>query len=221
MGGILADLGLSSFQLDEPQRGFSFRDDGPLDMRFDGSAEVPTAADLLADLSEDALAQLFRRFGDEPHARRIARGLVEHRTVGPVTTTRQLAELVERLRPRRQAGRGSRLHPATLVFQALRIAVNDELTGLRPFVRDCVDALAPGGRLAIISFHRGEDREIKNALRDLSGRCTCPPELMRCECGRIKHVELLTKRPVEPSPQEAAENPRARSARLRVAEKVA
>jgi len=221
VGGLVADLGLSSFQLDDPRRGFSFRDDGPLDMRFDATAAVPTAADLVADLPEDALAQLFRDYGDEPHSRRIARGLVEHRSIGAVTTTRQLAELVESLRPRRKAGRGQRLHPATLVFQALRIAVNDELSGLRRFVRDCVDTLAPGGRLAIISFHRGEDREIKNALRDLSGRCTCPPQAMRCECGRIKHVDLLTKKPVEASPQEAAENPRARSARMRVAEKAA
>lgn len=220
MGGLVADLGLSSFQLDEPERGFSFRHDGPLDMRFDAESGLPTAADLLQDLPEEALVRLLRE-QDEPHARRIARALVERRRREPVTTTRGLAELVESVRPRRRGGRGSRLHPATLVFQALRIAVNDELRGLREFVRDAVEALAPGGRLAIISFHRGEDREIKNALRDLSGRCTCPPHQMRCTCGRVRRVELLTKRPLEPTPEETASNPRARSARLRAAEKVA
>ena len=218
--GIVADLGLSSFQLDDPLRGFSFQSDGPLDMRFDPSGDVPSAADLLRDLPEASLEALLRRFGDEPHARRIARGIVRQRDEEPVTTTRQLVELVTAVKPRPR-GHDGRLHPATRVFQALRIAVNAELEGLEDFVRDAVSVLAPGGRLVVIAFHGGEDRPIKNALRDLAGRCTCPPELPQCTCGRVARVKVLTQRPLRPSLEEVQANPRARSARLRAAERLA
>lgn len=224
MGAVLADLGLSSFQLDDPRRGFSFQEDGPLDMRFDPSATGPTAADLVRDLAERDLADLLFRLGDEPHARRIARAVAEARREGPIVTTRQLAELVERARPAGRRGRpphGRRTHPATRVFQALRIAVNAEQEGLSGFVRDAVEVLAPAGRLAVISFHGGEDGILKNALRDLAGRCTCPPEAPRCTCGRTPFVRLLTKRPTWAGAAEIAMNPRARSARLRCAEKLA
>lgn len=216
----MADLGLSSDQLADGERGFSFTLDGPLDMRFDPAEPVPTAADLLRDLSQQELASLLRRLGDEPHAGRIARAVVERRRAAPVTRTLELARLVEEACPARRGPRRG-LHPATRTFQALRIAVNRELEGLRDFVRDAVRCLAPGGRLAIIAFHGGEDREVKNALRDLTGRCTCPPELPRCACGRVREVELLTKKPLRPAEAEVAANPRARSARLRAAERVA
>jgi 16S rRNA (cytosine1402-N4)-methyltransferase len=214
---ILFDLGLSSLQLDDPSRGFSFQVDGPLDMRMDPSAGR-TAADLLAELAEDELSRIFWRFGEERHARRIAREIVRRRSVEPFERTRQLADLVTGVAGPR--ARRWRIHPATRTFQALRIAVNEELEGLGALMEDAVSRLRPGGRLAVISFHSLEDRPVKHALRDLAKRCTCPPRLPVCGCGRVDLVRVLTPKPVRPTEAEVARNPRARSAKLRVAERL-
>lgn len=211
--GILADLGVSSLQLDSPSRGFSFRHEAPLDMRMDRSSGE-TAAELLGRLSEVEIARLIFEYGEERHSRRIARRIVERREAAePVKTTTELAKLVERA----IGGKKRRIHPATRTFQALRIAVNSELEGLDQFVADAIDALEPHGRLAAISFHSLEDRIIKRTLLKLSGRCQCPPRVPLCACGAQKLVEILTRRPVTPSEEEIAENARARSAKLRVA----
>ena len=211
--GILADLGVSSLQLDSPSRGFSFRHEAPLDMRMDMSSGE-TAAELLGRLSEVEIARLIFEYGEERHSRRIARRIVERREAGePVTSTTELAKLVERA----IGGKKRRIHPATRTFQALRIAVNRELEGLDQFVADAFDALEPHGRLAVISFHSLEDRIIKRTLLKLSGRCQCPPRLPQCACGARQVIEILTRRPLTPTEDEIAENPRARSAKLRVA----
>ena len=212
--GILADLGVSSWQLDSPSRGFSFRHDAPLDMRMDASGDVETAAELLGRLSEVEIARLIFEYGEERHSRRIARRIVARRDAGePVTSTTELAKLVERA----IGGKKRRIHPATRTFQALRIAVNRELEGLDQFVADAFDALEPHGRLAVISFHSLEDRIIKRTLLKLSGRCQCPPRLPQCACGARQVIEILTRRPLTPTEDEIAENPRARSAKLRIA----
>jgi 16S rRNA (cytosine1402-N4)-methyltransferase len=211
--GILADLGVSSLQLDSPSRGFSFRHEAPLDMRMDMSSGE-TAAELLGRLSEVEIARLIFEYGEERHSRRIARRIVERREAGePVTSTTELAKLVERA----IGGKKRRIHPATRTFQALRIAVNRELEGLDQFVADAFDALEPHGRLAVISFHSLEDRIIKRTLLKLSGRCQCPPRLPQCTCGARQVIEILTRRPVTPTEDEIGENPRSRSAKLRVA----
>ena len=216
--GILADLGVSSWQLDSPSRGFSFRHDAPLDMRMDATGDTETAAELLGRLSEVEIARIIFEYGEERHSRRIARRIVERRERGqPVSTTRDLAELVERaIGPVKQR----RIHPATRTFQALRIAVNRELEGLDEFVSNAVDLLEPEGRLAVISFHSLEDRIIKRTFSKLSGHCQCPPRLPECKCGARRVVEILTRRPVTPKASEIAENPRARSAKLRACKKL-
>jgi 16S rRNA (cytosine1402-N4)-methyltransferase len=214
--GILADLGVSSLQLDSPSRGFSFRHEAPLDMRLDQSSGE-TAAELLGRLSEVEIARLIFEYGEERHSRRIARRIVERREAGrPIKTTTELAALVERA----IGGKQRRIHPATRTFQALRIAVNRELEGLDRFVVDAIDSLEPHGRLAVISFHSLEDRIIKRTLLKLSGRCQCPPRTPQCSCGARKAIEIMTRRPVTPNQIEIAENPRARSAKLRVAAKL-
>ncbi|MGQ0763882.1 MAG: 16S rRNA (cytosine(1402)-N(4))-methyltransferase RsmH [Acidobacteriota bacterium] len=214
--GILADLGVSSLQLDSPSRGFSFRHEAPLDMRMDMSSGE-TAAELLGRLSEVEIARLIFEYGEERHSRRIARRIVARREAGePVTSTAELAKLVERA----IGGKKRRIHPATRTFQALRIAVNRELEGLDQFVADAFDALEPHGRLAVISFHSLEDRIIKRTLLKLSGRCQCPPRLPQCACGARQVVEILTRRPLTPNEDEISENPRARSAKLRIAAKL-
>src|SRR5437899_948745 len=215
--GILADLGVSSLQLDSPSRGFSFRHDAPLDMRMDASSGE-TAAELLGRLSEVEIARIVFEYGEERRARRIARWIVERRERGePISTTRDLADLVERaVGP----GKKRRIHPATRTFQALRIAVNGELENLDRFVTDAVDLLEPEGRLAVISFHSLEDRIIKRTLGKRSGRCQCPPRLPTCNCGARKAVEILTRRPIIPGVNEIAVNSRARSAKLRACKKI-
>jgi len=216
--GILADLGISSLQLDSPARGFSFRHDAPLDMRMDASAGVETAAELLGRLSEVEIAQIIFEYGEERRSRRIARWIVEKREQGtPIETTRDLASLVERAVG---FGKQRRIHPATRTFQALRIAVNSELENLDRFVTDAVDLLEPDGRLAVISFHSLEDRIIKRTLGKLSGRCQCPPRLPTCTCGARKTVEILTRRPIVADEEEIAANPRSRSAKLRACRKL-
>ena len=216
--GILADLGISSLQLDSPSRGFSFRHDAPLDMRMDAATGVETAAELLGRLSEVEIAQIIFEYGEERRSRRIARWIVERREQGaPIETTRDLASLVERAVG---FGKQRRIHPATRTFQALRIAVNSELENLDRFVIDAVDLLEPDGRLAVISFHSLEDRIIKRTFWSLSGRCQCPPRLPQCMCGAKKTVEILTRRPIVAGEEEVAANPRARSAKLRVCKRL-
>jgi 16S rRNA (cytosine1402-N4)-methyltransferase len=215
VSGIVADLGISSYQLEAEGRGFSFRKDEPLDMRMDRSAG-PTAARLVADSPEEELARIFHDYGEERHARRIARAIRERRLHQPIRTTGDLASLVESVSPRR----GARLHPATRVFQALRIAVNHELEGLDRFVLDSVEALQARGRLVLVTFHSLEDRAVKTTLRTLSHQCSCPRSLPRCACGRPNRVTLLHRKPLRPSAQEVAANPRARSAKLRAAERL-
>src|SRR6266550_4394362 len=215
--GILADLGVSSLQLDSPSRGFSFRHDAPLDMRMDATGDTETAAELLGRLSEVEIARIIFEYGEERRSRRIARFIVESRKRGePVQTTKELADLVWRA-----AGpdKKRRIHPATRTFQALRIAVNRELEELDQFVENAVDALEAEGRLAVISFHSLEDRIIKRTLLRLSGRCQCPPRMPTCMCGTRQLVDLLTRRPISPDEAETARNARARSAKLRACRK--
>ncbi len=210
--GILLDLGVSSMQVDSPARGFSFLQDGPLDMRF--SPHTPTsAADLVNHLPEEELAGIFYRYGEERNARRIARAILRAR---PLQTTRQLAAVVESVSPRR----GEHLHPATRIFQALRIAVNDELGAIGSVLPQAMAALAPGGRLAIISFHSLEDRIVKEFFRRESSDCLCPPRQPVCTCGHKATLVVITRKPITASDSEIVRNPRSRSAKLRVAEKV-
>ena len=218
VNGILADLGISSYQLDTPERGFSFRftEDSPLDMRMDRS-EASTAADLVNHLSVRELADLIFAYGEERASRKIAHRIVQARTRSPITTTKQLADLV--IGAIQQKGHW-KIHPATKTFQALRIAVNRELEGLEKFIADAVDLLATDGRLVVITFHSLEDRLIKRALKFQSGYCTCPPQLPDCRCGTARRVELLTIKPAQPDESEIVANPRARSARLRACRKL-
>jgi 16S rRNA (cytosine1402-N4)-methyltransferase len=216
--GIIADLGVSSLQFDSPERGFSFRFDAPLDMRMDPDSGGETAADLLERLSEKEIADLIYKFGEERNSRRIARRIVWKREIGEaVTTTRELAETVEKAIGKKPK---DKIHPATRTFQALRIAVNGELEILEDFIADAIDLLKTKGRLSIITFHSLEDRIVKHAFQKFAGRCTCPPRLPQCICGAVKKVEILTRRPVVPAEFEIAENPRARSAKLRVCRKL-
>jgi 16S rRNA (cytosine1402-N4)-methyltransferase len=216
--GILADLGVSSLQLDSEDRGFSFRFDAPLDMRMDATTADPTAADLLATLSEFDIADIIYRFGEERLSRRIARRIVEKREAGePITTTKQLVELLERTVKRSPK---DKIHPATRTFQALRIAVNHETEILEQFIIDSIDLLKTDGRLTIIAFHSLEDRVVKQTFQKQSGKCFCPPRIPQCVCGAKKRVEVLTKKPLVPSQEETDANPRARSAKLRAVRKL-
>lgn len=213
--GIVLDLGVSSMQLEDPSRGFGFRSEGPLDMRFDVSAPLQ-AADLVNGLPVDELADLLRRLGEEPQARRIARAIVAARPIG---TPRQLADVVAQASG---APRGRRLHPATLTFQALRIAVNDELAALERTLPQAVGLLRPGGRLAVIAFQSLEDRLVKEFMRRESRDCLCPPEQPMCTCGHRAQVvpQPFGRKAVKATSAELARNPRARSARLRVVERL-
>jgi 16S rRNA (cytosine1402-N4)-methyltransferase len=218
--GVLLDLGLSSYQLAAPERGFSFVKDGPLDMRFD-PGQGPTAADLVNQLPVEELANILYRYGEEKPSRRIARAIVAAR---PLKTTRELAEVIARALgggPRRRSRRGGRrLHPATRSFQALRIAVNDELGALEAVLPQAVALLRPGGRLVVISFHSLEDRLVKRFFRRQAQDCVCAPEQPICTCQHQPTLRVVTRRPLRPDESEIARNPRARSARLRVAEKL-
>jgi len=217
--GCLFDLGLSSFQLADTDRGFGFRAGGPLDMRFDPARGVP-AGELLATLDVDDLTALFRRYGEEPKASRIARAIVDARRTAPVSTAEELATLVERVvPPNPRAPR--RTHPATRIFQALRIAVNEELEALEAGLAAAVDLLRPGGRLVVLSYHSLEDRIVKRLFQAEQRGCVCPPEVPICVCGRIPRLRLVTRPSLTPSAAEIAANPRARSARLRAVERIA
>jgi 16S rRNA (cytosine1402-N4)-methyltransferase len=210
---VLLDLGLSSLQLADPARGFAFMSEGLLDMRFDPTTGGPTATDLVNELSAEELATLLYQYGEERQARRIAEAIV---AASPLHTTRELATVVERA-----TGRRGRIHPATRTFQALRIAVNDELAALEAVLPQAVEVLAPGGRLAVISFHSLEDRLVKRFLRRESRDCLCPPESPICTCDHRATLRVVTRKPVRPTADEIAANPRSRSARLRVAERLA
>jgi len=210
--GILLDLGMSSIQLDTPQRGFSFQVDAPLDMRFDPSNPVK-AADLVNSKPENELADILYRFGEERHSRQVAQAIVRAR---PVTSTRQLAEVVARV----TGGRRKGLHPATRTFQALRIAVNHELEAVEDVLPRAVACLVSGGKLAVISFHSLEDRLVKQFMWRESQDCLCPPRQPVCTCGHRASLREINRHPVRPQEAELRNNPRARSARLRVAERL-
>jgi 16S rRNA (cytosine1402-N4)-methyltransferase len=217
--GVLFDLGLSSYQLADVERGFSFRAEGPLDMRFDRSRGVP-AQTVLAEQSERELRDLFRRYGEEPHATRIARAIVDTRHRAPIETASQLAQVVSQAAPAPLRGR-RRIHPATRVFQALRIYVNRELETLPRALAAAVEVLRPEGRLAVISYHSLEDRIVKRFIAGERRGCTCPPEFPVCVCGRSPRLALVGAQPQRPSAQEVLRNPRSRSALLRTARRLA
>ena len=217
--GMLFDLGLSSYQLADSERGFGFRTGGPLDMRWDTTRGVP-AAELLATLDRTELSALFKRYGEEPKANRIANAIVAARATAPVTTAEELAALIERVAPANPRLR-RRIHPATRVFQALRIAVNAELDALEDALAAAIDLLRPGGRLVVLSYHSLEDRIVKRFFADERRGCVCPPELPVCVCGRNPRLRLVTRPSLTPTADEVAANPRARSARLRAAERLA
>ena len=216
--GILADLGVSSMQIDTAGRGFSLRHDAPLDMRMDPDAGGQTAAEFLAQADVEEIANVIYRYGEERASRKIARWIVEKRNLGePVTTTRQLADLVKRAV---RTNPKDRTHPATRTFQALRISVNNELDILDGFITGSVNLLDAGGVLAMITFHSLEDRIVKHAFQRLAGKCICPPRMPVCRCGAVKSVEIITKKPVLPSAAEISENPRSQSAKLRACKKL-
>jgi 16S rRNA (cytosine1402-N4)-methyltransferase len=215
--GVLLDLGLSSDQLADPARGFSFARPGPLDMRMD-PGEPETAASIINRSSEAELRDLLRAYGEEPHAARIARAIVRERQETPIETTDRLAAIVEAAAPLRRAT--GAVHPATRTFQALRIAVNDELAALEEALDGFLELLSPGGRLVVISFHSLEDRIVKRRLRAWAGACECPPHLPVCVCGARARIRIVTHRAVRPSAAERSANPRARSARLRAGERL-
>ena len=210
--GILLDLGLSSLQLDKGERGFSFRQEAPLDMRFDTSREL-TADTIVNGYEEAELADIIYRHGEERRSRRIARAIVNNR---PVRTTTQLAEIVSGALGRRRG----RIHPATRTFQAIRIAVNDEFDNIRKGLEGAVDALGVGGRLAVISYHSLEDRIVKNTLRFMASDCICPTNIPQCVCEHEPTVRIVNRRVIKPSSDEVSANPRSRSARLRIAERI-
>jgi 16S rRNA (cytosine1402-N4)-methyltransferase len=212
--GMLADLGVSSPQLENPERGFSFQHKGPLDMRMDPTAGQPLSA-LLAGMDVDVLADALRRFGEVQRPRAVARRILSAQQDGKLTDTLALARVAA------ERGRGGGRHPATRVFMALRMLVNQEIEELETLLAWLPDPLEHRGRVAVISFHSLEDRLVKNRLKLLEGRCTCPPGLPECGCGRRRILRVLTRRVERPSAREVEENPRARSARLRAAERVA
>jgi 16S rRNA (cytosine1402-N4)-methyltransferase len=213
--GVLLDLGFSSRQVQSPGYGFSFQRDEPLDMRFDPQGQTLTAEHIVNTYSQEELSQLLFQYGEDPRARRIARAIVRSR---PISTTRELAELITRTVGAGQGGR--RIHPATRTFQALRIAVNDELTHLAAGLLAAIQLLRPAGRLVVISYHSLEDRLVKNTLARESTGCICPPELPECVCQHQSTLRIINHRIIRPGDEEVAANPRSRSARLRVTERI-
>ena len=213
--GAVLDLGISSLQVDSPERGFSFRAMARLDMRMD-RRQALDAREIVNSFAAEQLERILRDYGEEPQARRIAQAIVAGRKQQPLETTAQLVQIIERVK-----GRGRRdHHPATQVFQALRIAVNQELEQLQLFLESGYETLRPGGRMAIISFHSLEDRIVKQAFRKWNRACLCPPRALSCRCGWSQKVKLLTKKPVVPSASEIQSNPRARSAKMRAVERI-
>jgi len=210
--GILFDLGVSSLQLDTAERGFSFHLDAPLDMRFDPEQGL-TASDIVNRFSEQELAKLIERYGEERHSRRVARHIVQNR---PVATTAELARLVEQA----VNGKRARIHPATRTFMALRIAVNNELQNLELALKQTLNLLRPGGRLTVLSYHSLEDRIVKQFMRYAASSCLCPPGTIVCRCGHVPTLKLISRKVIKPTSLEIESNPRRRSAKLRVAERL-
>jgi len=210
--GILFDLGVSSLQLDTAERGFSFHLDAPLNMRFDPGQGL-TASDIVNSFSEQELAKLIEKYGEERHSRRIARYIVQNR---PIATTVELARLVEQA----LGGKRARIHPATRTFMALRIAVNSELQNLELALKQTIDLLHPGGRLTVISYHSLEDRIVKQFMRDAASGCLCPPGTVICRCGHTPTLKLISRKVIKPTSLEIESNPRSRSAKLRIAERL-
>ncbi len=222
-GGILADLGVSSFQLDQAERGFSFSKTAPLDMRMNpDSATGLTAAEVVNTYSEEQLTTLFKEYGEERFAKPIARSILHARQERPINTTTELAELIRRVYHRFQKGkqREERIHPATRVFQALRIEVNNELGQLEAFLSQLPSLMAPGARITMISFHSLEDRIVKRFFQRASKACLCPPGLPICQCDHQATLKIITTKPITPTEAEIQNNPRSRSAKLRCAERL-
>ncbi|SFJ62457.1 16S rRNA (cytosine1402-N4)-methyltransferase [Brevibacillus centrosporus] len=215
--GVLFDLGVSSPQLDEGERGFSYNADAPLDMRMDQQAAL-TAYDIINEWEEEEIAKVIWEYGEEKFSRRIARQIVQYRAKQPVQTTGELVELIKEGIP--AAARRTGPHPAKRTFQAIRIAVNDELNAFKEAVADAISVLRPEGRVSVITFHSLEDRICKQVYQELSKGCTCPPSFPICACGNKATVKVITRKPILPSAEELEANPRARSAKLRVAEKL-
>ena len=216
LDGVLFDLGVSSSQVDRGERGFSFSKDAPLDMRLD-RRQQQTAADLIAEVSERELERILREYGDEEKSRRVAAEIVAARGRSPIRTTKELAGLVERVVRRRP---GDKIAPATRTFMALRIAVNNELDRLRSGLAAACLLLKPEGRVAVISFHSGEDRIVKTYFQTESRDCLCPPDIIECRCGHKRSLTILTRKPVTATEAEIQRNPRSRSAKLRAAQKI-
>ena len=214
--GILLDLGVSSYQIDEEERGFSYIKESPLDMRMDKSQKL-TAKDVVNSYDQEKLANLIYEYGEEKFSRQIARKIVEQRKIQEITTTTQLVEIIKSVVPNYEGKTGG--HPAKRAFQAIRIEVNGELRPLYDTVQNSIKALKKGGRLCIITFHSLEDRIVKNAYIDAAGKCICPPGLPYCKCGAISLGKIITKKPIIPSEQELENNSRSQSAKLRIFEK--
>ena len=215
---IFADLGFSSDQIEDAKRGFSFLRNGPLDMRYSQEAQKLTAADIANGYSEKELVDIFWKYGEEKYAKKIAKEIVKVRKIRKIRETKELVEII--LNTVHEKYKRARIHPATKVFQALRIEVNQELENLKEFLEQAVEILTDGGRLAVISFHSLEDRVVKDFFRKESRDCLCPPSFPKCVCAHKRGLKIITKKPIVPSEKEIRENPRARSARLRVAEKI-
>lgn len=226
ISGIVADLGLSSDQLDKAERGFSFKDHGSLDMRFDPDGQTLTASDIVLDWTEDQILKIFQEYGEVKQAKRLAKGLVSWRKnldkqkQKPIKTSMLVAAILRILNIKEENLKRFRIHPATQVFQALRIAVNDELNNLKKVLPQAYNILSPGGRLAVISFHSLEDRIVKQYFKRMSQGCICPPEIPVCRCDHQAKIKLITKKAVRPTEDEIKKNPRSRSAILRVIEKI-
>ena len=217
LGGVLADLGCSSYQFDTPERGFSYMHDARLDMRMDTDSDL-SAYEIVNEYSEAKLKEIIYEYGEERFAPRIASAICKYRENEPITTTHQLTEIIKSAIP--SAARADGPHPAKRTFQAIRIEVNGELDAIKPLIDSAAASLVPGGRLAIISFHSLEDRIVKQSYKSLLGGCTCPKDFPVCICGRKPIVKEISRKPILPSAEELENNPRSRSAKLRVAEKL-
>ena len=219
ISGALLDLGVSSYQLDEGARGFSYHADAPLDMRMDRSQGI-TARDIVNEWSDKEIARILKEYGEENWAVQIARVICDRRKKTPIETTDQLVDMIDAAIPKKIRSQGDGGHPARRTFQALRIAVNDELAPLEQALRDIAEILEPGGRLCVIAFHSLEDRVVKNTFKSLADPCTCPKNFPVCVCGKKPTVKQITRKPITASEEELSENPRARSATLRILEKL-
>ncbi len=216
LDGILMDLGVSSYQLDTPERGFSYRFDAPLDMRMDGEAAL-TASTVVNEYSQKQLTDILFQYGEEPFAKKIAANIVKEREIAPIKSTLELVRIIEKSIPPKVRFNGS--HPAKRVFQAIRIEVNGELSGLYEAVLGAIKLLKPGGRIAVITFHSLEDRIVKQAFKYAELDCICPPRSPICTCDKVSEIEIITKKPILPSLAEMEQNPRSKSAKLRIAQK--